>query len=75
MVVVVSKKKNEPKLYFIQRGGNMEFNHTCRKCKHLKLTYAKYNKEWTCIKRNKDKSFEQTIFNNLCRDFESKKVS
>jgi hypothetical protein len=50
----------------------MEFNHTCRKCKHLKLTYAKYNKEWTCIKRNKDKAFDQTIFNNFCRDFESK---
>lgn len=50
----------------------MEFNHTCRKCKFLKLTYAKYHKEWTCIKKNKNKSFEQTIFNNLCGDFESK---
>jgi len=50
----------------------MEFNHTCRKYKHLKLTYAKIKKEWTCQKRNKNKAFEQTIFNNLCTDFESR---
>lgn len=50
----------------------MEFNHTCRKCKYLELTHAEYNKEWTCRKRNKNKSFEQTIFNNLCRDFDLK---
>lgn len=65
-------------IVLFKRGGceikktNIEFNHTCRKCKHLKLTYAEYNKEWTCLKRNKNKSFDQTIFNNLCRDFESK---
>lgn len=53
----------------------MEFNHTCRKCKYLELTYAKYNKEWTCLKRKKNKSFDQTIFNNLCSDFESKAIS
>ncbi len=50
----------------------MEFNHTCRKCKYLKLTYAKYNKEWTCEKKNKHKSFDQIIFNVVCRDFEKK---
>lgn len=53
----------------------MEFNHTCRKCKYLELTHAEYNKEWTCRKRNKNKAFEQTIFNNLCRDFEVKDVT
>jgi hypothetical protein len=54
------------------KGEFMEFNHTCRKCKYLKLTYAKPNKEWTCEKKNKNKAFEETIFNNLCRSFESK---
>lgn len=50
----------------------MEFNHTCRKCIHLELTYKKKNKEWECKKRNKTKGFDEIIFNNLCRDFESK---
>ena len=48
------------------------FEHTCRKCKWLKLTRKQYNKEWTCIKKNKNKSFDQTIFDNLCVEFESK---
>jgi len=52
----------------------MEFNHTCRKCKYLQLTYAARNKEWTCMKTKKNKSFEQTIFNNTCRFFEKKEV-
>lgn len=50
----------------------MEFNHTCRKCKHLELTYKKFNKEWECIKKNKPKGFNEIIFNNLCKEFENK---
>jgi hypothetical protein len=40
--------------------------------KYLELTYAAYNKEWTCTKKNKNKSFDQTIFNNFCREFENR---
>ena len=52
----------------------MEFNHTCRKCKHLELTRRKVNKEWECPKKKTFKSYEETIFNNLCTEFESKSV-
>ena len=50
----------------------IEFNHTCRKCVHLQLTRKKANKEWECVKKNKYKSFEQIIFNNLCNEFVNK---
>lgn len=50
----------------------MAFDHTCRKCKYLELTRKHSDKEWTCNKKNKNKSFEQIIFDNLCAEFDRK---
>lgn len=48
------------------------FEHTCRKCKHLSLTRKQQGKEWTCLITEKNKAFDQTIFDNLCSSFEKK---